>query len=316
MHLAQSRGRGGPRASLTCQPRGSAPGWPQSGCRCRICCPSPRRGSAHCPARIPGSCARCLPPPSRPRPAPAGGSLQGQRCSAGLPKHPGVGGDPQTAPAGPTSGSARRGRSRGRHGRAAGRGGSSDGLVGVLGEVPTEPPGPPWCREHGLSHSLGRSLEAAQQSLSCGSCERLGCWENPESPPHGITPILSPRLGKGGEGTRGAQRTRYKETPKALPQLPAGKEPARARPGLTRAAFVTAEAKSLQGATGAGAGAHPWGHTGNVRGSTGTRGSPPLTKGPSRGAALTGGGRGPGGQCQGLRQRRIREQNAGQVLWD
>lgn len=122
-------------------------------------------------------------------------------------------GPPQSAPAGPTSGSARRGRSRGRHGRAAGGGGSSDGLVGVLGEVPTEPPGPLWCREHGLGHGLGCSLEAAQQSLSCGSCERLGCWENPGSP----TPILSPRLGKRGEGTWRGQRTRHKETPWPCP---------------------------------------------------------------------------------------------------
>lgn len=45
-----------------------------------------------------------------------------------------------------------------------------------------EPPGPPRCREHGLGHGLGCSLEAAQQSLSCGCCKRLGCWEHPRSP--------------------------------------------------------------------------------------------------------------------------------------
>lgn len=42
----------------------------------------------------------------------------------------------------------------------------------------------------------------------------------------------------------------------------------------------------------------------------------PVTRAHPEGAALTSRGWGPGGQRQGLRQRRIREQNAGQVLWD
>lgn len=61
---------------LTSQPRSPAPGWPQSDCRCLICCRCLRCGSGHhSPVRSSGSCARCLPPPSRPPPAPAGGSL-------------------------------------------------------------------------------------------------------------------------------------------------------------------------------------------------------------------------------------------------
>lgn len=111
----------------------------------------------------------------------------------------------------------------------------------------------------------------------------------------GITPTLGSRLGKGAEGTLGAQRTRHEVTLMALPQLPAGKDSVRAWPGLTGAAFVTAEAESLQGATGAGAGAHPWGETGNVRGSTGTQGSPFLLFPPTDPGPVPGGLRSPAG---------------------
>lgn len=85
-HLVKVQGKGSPPGPLflTSRPRLPSPCWPRSGCRCRICCRSRRLGSGQrCPARNPASCARCPPPPSHPRPAPAGGSLQGRQRQTG-----------------------------------------------------------------------------------------------------------------------------------------------------------------------------------------------------------------------------------------
>lgn len=96
-------GEGDPRVpALTSRPHGSAPGWLRSGCRCPICCRSPRCGSGpRCPARSPASCARCPPPPSLLRPAPAGASLQGHSGDALTPNSPARGPPPSPPRAAP-----------------------------------------------------------------------------------------------------------------------------------------------------------------------------------------------------------------------